>query len=227
MSNLKISFCVFVFRLKKQFSHPEFVFAVILKQIWKESDHWARRYEFLKTGAFHEKMQTYCRKNFHEKGDENSKFQNFVFFEKSKFWNFEFPLTFSSIFRAKIEIVCPKKIDQNFPDFFRWKNVRRKKIGSSISIPNDPKIPKIILRSACDHYKIMNREHEEKVTFLYYLPSDPVLGEWGSWTFCTLSLRREETSLQSIVAISPTSDSSLFVPIMSANFVGRTVLEIP
>ena len=31
-------------------------------------------------------------------------------------------------------------------------------------MPNDPKIPKITLRTACDHYKITNSEHEEKLS---------------------------------------------------------------
>ena len=56
----------------------------------------------------------------------------------------------------------------------------------SISIPNFPKIPKITLRTACDHYKNTNNAHEIKVSsILIYFPSDPVLGGRGSWTFCT------------------------------------------
>ena len=37
--------------------------------------------------------------------------------------------------------------------------------GSPIPIPNDPKIPKITLRTACDQYKITKSEHEKKRTF--------------------------------------------------------------
>ena len=55
-------------------------------------------------------------------------------------------------------------------DFFRRKNFRRKISGSHISIPNDPKIPKITLRTACDHYKNTNN----------------VYGTWVAF-FCTIS----------------------------------------
>ena len=52
------------------------------------------------------------------------------------------------------------------------KHFRPKIFGSHISIPNDPKIPKITLRTACHHYKNTNNAHEKKVPFFsYYLPS--------------------------------------------------------
>ena len=43
-----------------------------------------------------------------------------------------------------------------------------------------PRIPKIILRTASDHFKNTNSAHEKTVTFLLYLTSDPVLGGRGS-----------------------------------------------
>ena len=52
------------------------------------------------------------------------------------------------------------------PNFFgeknRWKKID-KKSGSPISIPNFPKIPKIILRTACDRSKNTNSTHEGKI----------------------------------------------------------------
>ena len=44
--------------------------------------------------------------------------------------------------------------------------------GSPISIPNDLKIPKITLRTACDQYKNTNSAREKSLTFiLLYFPS--------------------------------------------------------
>ena len=55
---------------------------------------------------------------------------------------------------------------------FSTKKCSTTKIGSPISIPNDPKIPKITLRTACDHYKNTNNAHEQKTPlFLLYLTS--------------------------------------------------------
>ena len=69
----------------------------------------------------------------------------------------------------------PKNFDKKFStfcfDFCSTKNCQTFFFGSPISIPNDPKIPKITLRTACDHYKITNSEHEEKVSdFFPILP---------------------------------------------------------
>ena len=71
----------------------------------------------------------------------------------------------------------PKIFDKNFSTFcfdifFRRKFFRQFFFGSPISIPNDPKIPKIILRTTCDHYKNTNIAFEKKTTFFSrYLPS--------------------------------------------------------
>ena len=110
---------------------------------------------------------------------KSMKIQNFEiskmfrkFFEISKFWIFiDFFIDF--FFGKKSKILGPKKFStKSFRIFFFDEKIFDKKIGSPISIPNDLKIPKIILRTACDHYKITNSEHEEKVTFfLYYLTS--------------------------------------------------------
>ena len=149
------------------------------------------------------KFQKSCVENF--LGPKNFVFlSNFFSMKKlMKIQNFEI----SKIFRKKIEIskfwifinfFIEKFFDQkskifgpkNFPTksfriFFRRKNYRPKKFRAPISMPNDPKIPKIILRTAYDHYKITNSVHEKKTPFfLLYLTSDPVLGGWGSWTFC-------------------------------------------
>ena len=125
---------------------------------------WAKNFRF------------FVEKCFVEKVNENSKFWNFEKiskkFEISNFWIF-IDFFIEKFFGKKSKIFGPKKhFDQKFSDFFRRKIFRRKIFGSPISIPNDPKIPKITLRTACDHYKITNSEHEEKVTFfLFYLTS--------------------------------------------------------
>ena len=64
------------------------------------------------------------------------------------------------------KLLVPKKNRPKvFGFFFRRKIVRQNFFGSPISIPNDPKIPKITLRTACDHYKITKSEHEKKEFF--------------------------------------------------------------
>ena len=115
-------------------------------------------------------------------------------FGRKKFWDQKF-----SIFCRKkiIEHFGEKKSDQkyfrptknfdhflfdkSFRIFFRRKMIDHYFFGSPISIPNDPKIPKITLRTACDHYKNTNNAHEIKIPlFSCYFPSDPVLGGRGS-----------------------------------------------
>ena len=54
---------------------------------------------------------------------------------------------------------------QNFSDFFRRKFFDQYVFGSPIPIPNDPKIPKITLRTAYGHYKNTNSAHEKKLFF--------------------------------------------------------------
>ena len=87
-------------------------------------------------------------------------------------------------FRQKIEIFWSQKKNstKSFRIFVRRKIFRQFFSGLPISIPNDPKIPKITLRTACDHYKITNSEHEEKVSDF-----PPILTSWGvpiSWILC-------------------------------------------
>ena len=48
--------------------------------------------------------------------------------------------------------------------FFRRKNFRQTIFGSPIPIPNFPKIPKIILRTACDRSKYTKNTHGENVS---------------------------------------------------------------
>ena len=92
-------------------------------------------------------------------------------------WQFEnFEISIFSIFK----IFNKKSID--FPVPF-WKYFSR-----PIPIQKCPKIPKIVLRTACDPFKNTNSAHEKQFLFLLYFPSDPVLGGWGSWTFCTDTL---------------------------------------
>ena len=107
---------------------------------------------------------------FDEKVNENSKFRK-CFKKFSKFRNFEFSSIF--FFDKKSKFVwSPIFFDQKFSDFFRRKFFRPKFFRVLISIPNFPKIPKISLRTACDHYKHTNNEHEIKIAFiLYYLTS--------------------------------------------------------
>ena len=50
-------------------------------------------------------------------------------------------------------------------NFFRWKIFRPNFFWVPIPIPNFPKIPKITLRTACDHFKNTNSTHEKKVPF--------------------------------------------------------------
>ena len=49
-----------------------------------------------------------------------------------------------------------KNFDQKFSDFFRRKKIRPEIFGLPIPIPISPKIPKITLRTACDHFKNTN-----------------------------------------------------------------------
>ena len=144
----------------------------------KKSEHfWSKIF-------WDQKISIFVRKKIVEKVNENSKFRNFENF--SKFQNFEFSLTFSSKFFSGKNRKClvpiffsTKSFRIFFDDFFSTK-----KIGSHISIPNDPKIPKITLRTACDHYKITNSEHEKKVRFF-----SPILPSWGvpiSWILCII-----------------------------------------
>ena len=91
-----------------------------------------------------------------------------IFEKKQKSQNFEFSLTFSTkIFSTKNRKILVPKIffDQTFSDFFRRKMFRPKIFRVPISIPNFPKIPKIILKTACDRSKNTNSTHEEKVQF--------------------------------------------------------------
>ena len=82
-----------------QFSYLELTYTVILSQIWRESGHWARSYQFLKMEAFGEKSQTYFWKFSHRKVDENRKFQNFNFLRKNRnFEIFDFHWLFDRIF---------------------------------------------------------------------------------------------------------------------------------
>ena len=60
------------------------------------------------------------------------------------------------------KIFDQKNFDQKFSDFFRRKIFRPKFFGSLIPIPNFPKIPKIVLRTACDHFKNTKTLPEDK-----------------------------------------------------------------
>ena len=88
-------------------------------------------------------------RNFLSKTFLSKKIRNFW---PKIFWD----QNFSIFARKNRKLLVPFFFDQKFSDFFRRKFFPTKKIGSHISIPNDPKIPKITLRTACDHYKIMN-----------------------------------------------------------------------
>ena len=100
------------------------------------------------------------------------KIQNFeiskifrTFFEISKFWIFiDF---FNDFFSTKNrKMLVPKKhFDQKCSDFFRRKMFRPIFFRVPISIPNFPKIPKIILRTACDRSKYTKNAHEKKLGF--------------------------------------------------------------
>ena len=84
-----------------------------------------------------------------------------------EFFSSKFSMTFFSI----KNIFRPTKnfdqmfFRQKFSDFFRRKIFDQKIFGSHIPIPNDPKIPKITLRTAYDHYKNTNSAHEKKLLF--------------------------------------------------------------
>ena len=100
--------------------------------------------------------------------------ENRKIFEISKFLNFHWFFQRKKV-RTKIDFFGPKMFfDQKFSDFFRRNIFRHKISGSPISIPNDPKITKITLRTACDHYKNTNNARDKKVTIIFlYLTSDP------------------------------------------------------
>ena len=85
-------------------------------------------------------------------------------FEISKFWIF-IDFFNENFFDQKSIFFGPKFFfDKTFSDFFRRKFCRSIFFRVPISIPNFPKIPKIILRTACDRSKNTNSTHEEKVS---------------------------------------------------------------
>ena len=115
-----------------------------------------------------------------------------MFFENfSKFQNFEFSLTFSTIFfRSKIENFWSQKFStKKFSDFFRRKIFRPTFFGSPIPIPNFPKIPKIILRTTCVHPNGMKNEDKVswyKKSLFFVLKPDAGPWELGGWDIlCT------------------------------------------
>ena len=57
--------------------------------------------------------------------------------------------------------------DEKFSGFFSTKHFPTKYYRITISIPNDPKIPKITLRTACDHYKNTNNAHNIKKSDIF------------------------------------------------------------
>ena len=101
------------------------------------------------------KSKMFGRKNFRSK-----KIDFFRDFFRSKYF---FDQTFSGFFFDRFFSI--KMFDLFFRTFFSTIFFLHFFLGSPISIPNFPKIPKITLRTACDHYKITNSAHEEKVTF--------------------------------------------------------------
>ena len=98
---------------------------------------------------------------------ENQSFFD-VFFSIKKFA--------TNFFSSKNVSIQKIFFDKNVLGFFSTKNCRIKKCWLPIPIRNFPKIPKIILRTACDHYKNTNNAHEKKLPFCcstYHLtPSD-------------------------------------------------------
>ena len=116
------------------------------------------------------------------------KIQNFgelTKIEKMVFRNSEFSQTFQRFFLEKIDFFVPIFFDQKCSDFFRRKIVRPIFFRVPISIPNFPKIPKIILRTACDRSKNTNSTHEEKVSLFFpILTSDPLHTDRISWILC-------------------------------------------
>ena len=79
-----------------------------------------------------------------------------IFGEKIDF----FDRCFFSVKNRKF--LVPKNVRPKVFGFFFDEKNSIKHFGSPISIPNDPKIPKMTLRTACDHYKITKSEHEKK-----------------------------------------------------------------
>ena len=98
---------------------------------------------------------------------KSMKIQNFEISKKiggkSKFQNFEISLTFSTKhFSGKNrKFLVPIFFRWDVFGFFRRFFFRQKFLGLPIPIPNDPKIPKITLRTACNHYKNTNSAHEK------------------------------------------------------------------
>ena len=104
-----------------------------------------------------------------EKKNDRKKFGR-DFFGRQKFWSAKFLVEF--FFRSKK--IDPKNIFQPtffstkmFWNFFRRKKLSMKKIWLPIPMGNFPKIPKITLRTACEHFK---KQLEQKVTVYVLLP---------------------------------------------------------
>ncbi len=119
LRDLYLIFVLFGFKLNKQFSHLKLTYAVILSQIWKESDHWARSYRFLKMEAFDEKSQTYFRKFSYRKINENRKFQNFNFFDENQIFGiFNFHWLFDRKIFENNFVIFHQKLPSSSIDIF-------------------------------------------------------------------------------------------------------------
>ena len=109
-----------------------------------------------------------------EIGTRENKLVEKKFVEKNPKTFGRFFLNFHQLFQRfflskKIEIFWSQFFStKKFSDFFR-----RIFLGLPIPIPKFPKIPKITLRAACDHFKNTNSTHEKCTIF----PQTP---SWGS-----------------------------------------------
>ena len=100
-------------------------------------------------------------------GNLGSKYVNkycFVdFFHRTKKWSTKSNFCWSKKSFFFSDIFSTKNIFDFFrSDFFPMKTFRRKNICSHISIPNFPKIPKMTLRTACEHFRNTKTLPEDK-----------------------------------------------------------------
>ena len=141
------------------------------KKIWsKNCSSKKNRKRLVEKNFGTKKFRFLVERLFVEKVNDNSKFWDFEKISKkieiSKFWIFIG--FFIGLFRQKIEIVWSKMFStKRFRVFFRRFVFRQKYFRVPISIPNFPKIPKITLRTACDHLKNTNSAHEKNRLFFH------------------------------------------------------------
>ena len=110
---------------------------------------------FFRPNIFFDRKIFLVEKNFIENFDEKNPIKKY--FRSTK--------NFDQIFFDPISFSTKNYFRQNVFGFFVDEKIFDQKIWLPIPMANFPKIPKIILRTASDHFKNTNSTHEKKVPF--------------------------------------------------------------